>query len=41
MSTEETCSLCLLRSAVLLTIECDPLVNHKISVMSYNQHLKK
>lgn len=36
VSTEETRSLCLLRSAVLLTAERDPLANHKISLMSYN-----
>lgn len=41
MTTEKTRSLCLLRSAVLLTVERDPLVNHKISLMSSNRHLKK
>ena len=36
-----TYSLGLLRPGLLLTTHCDPLENHKSSLMSYNQPLKK
>ena len=41
MSPGYTYSLGLLRPGLLLTTHCDPLENHKSSLMSYNQPLKK
>lgn len=41
MSLGYTYSLGFLRPDLLLTTHCDPQVNHKTGLMSYNQPLKK